>query len=204
MADTRISELAALAPLAAADELVVVDKSDTSEAASGTNKKTALDDLRNWLAPSALVLQTTGGTGAATAPGTYFWVPGGTSAIASGGAASSTLFAVLNAADWPNVDSLNLQVSLVTNVAQTGVTFTFGLYPVSVSGTTTLIWTMGTVVTGSTVAFTAPGAGSESRGNSGNFAFPAADAYLIGLSTNAATAAASRTAWTCTLRGVPT
>jgi hypothetical protein len=47
LADTKISALAELTALAAADELVVVDKSDTTMAASGTDKRVTLATLRN-------------------------------------------------------------------------------------------------------------------------------------------------------------
>lgn len=47
MADTKISDLTALAgaSIASTDELVIVDKSDTSMAASGTDKKTTATDI---------------------------------------------------------------------------------------------------------------------------------------------------------------
>lgn len=48
MADTKVSALTALAgPPADADELVVVDKSDTTHAASGTTKRILVDELFN-------------------------------------------------------------------------------------------------------------------------------------------------------------
>lgn len=47
MADTKISDLTALAgaSIASSDELVIVDKSDTTMAASGTDKKTTATDI---------------------------------------------------------------------------------------------------------------------------------------------------------------
>jgi len=46
MADTKISGLSAIVDLATDDEFVLVDKSDTTMAASGTNKKITYDTLR--------------------------------------------------------------------------------------------------------------------------------------------------------------
>ena len=50
---TKITDLTALTPgaaLAAGDLTEVVDISDTTMAATGTNKKTTMSDLRSWLA----------------------------------------------------------------------------------------------------------------------------------------------------------
>lgn len=205
MADTKITDLAALsgANAATGDLLPVVDVSDTSMAASGTDKKLTLDGLREWFDQPVALVHTCGTIGQSIAAGTYWWVDG-SSAIASGtGSTTPPLFLVFNTSDWPNVENMNLHVSLVTTAAQTGVTFTFGLYPVTISGTTSVVPTLGTVVSGSTVAFSAPGAASENRGNSGDFAAPSADCHVVGLVTSATTAASSRTWWTCTLRGLP-
>lgn len=48
MADTKISGFAALTTPASGDLLVIVDVSDTSMAASGTNKKITYADLVTW------------------------------------------------------------------------------------------------------------------------------------------------------------
>lgn len=45
MTDKKISELTAATAFASADELVVVDKSDTTDAASGTTKRFTLADV---------------------------------------------------------------------------------------------------------------------------------------------------------------
>lgn len=53
MADTRISDLTAItgANLATGDLLVAVDVSDTTMAASGTDKKITADEFRNFISP---------------------------------------------------------------------------------------------------------------------------------------------------------
>lgn len=53
----KITELAVLAPTVvdSADLLEAVDVSDTSMAASGTNKKLTLDALWQWLTPRAVI-----------------------------------------------------------------------------------------------------------------------------------------------------
>lgn len=57
MAAQKVSELTALtgANLAPADELVVVDKSDTTMAASGTNKRITVAEFESalWSGPAA-------------------------------------------------------------------------------------------------------------------------------------------------------
>lgn len=201
MADTKITDLAAAGTLATGDLLPVVDVSDTSMAASGTDKKLTLDGLKGFVTAPVCLLQEVGSFASSSASGTYYFA--GTTAIVGGGSSGNIPPRIigLNTTDWPDVDNLNLHVSLVTTAAQTGVTFTFGLYPVTISGTTSVTYTLGTVVSGSTVAFNAPGAASENRGNSGDFTFPSTDLYVIGVVTDANTAASSRTHFTATLRG---
>lgn len=54
MADQKISQLTEVTELAATDELVVVDKSDTSMAGSGTTKRVTRDNVRASVAYEAL------------------------------------------------------------------------------------------------------------------------------------------------------
>lgn len=55
MADTKISDLAALtgSGIADADEFVLVDKSDTSMAASGTDKRMVASEMRIAVGPQS-------------------------------------------------------------------------------------------------------------------------------------------------------
>jgi hypothetical protein len=77
-----------------------------------------------------------------------------------------------------------------------GVTFTLGLFPVSsvggAAGENSV--TLGTVVSGSTVAFASPGANSSNQGNSGDFVFPADGHYALGVTISGSPAASTRVA----------
>jgi hypothetical protein len=203
VADAKISDLPAAAALAAGDLFEVVDASDTTDGPDGSNKQATLAALKSFVTAPVTLLQAVGTVPQNQATGTYWWSFAGVTLIASGGNNTTPpAFIVLNPADWADVDDLDLHVSLVTTLAQTGVTFTFGLYPITLSGSTSPVWTFGSVVPGSTVAFTAPGTASENRGNSGSFAFPATNLYVFGLEiSGAASPAGGRTHFVCTLRG---
>lgn len=58
-----------------------------------------------------------------------------------------------------------------------------GVYPITAAagGSGVLSETIGTVVSGSTVAFTTPSASSQNQGNSGDFTVPADGYYAIGV-----------------------
>jgi hypothetical protein len=81
---------------------------------------------------------------------------------------------------------MRLRVAFVTNaVAPTG-TFTFGLYPVTTAGGAgNLTTTLGTVVSGSTVAHTAPAASSQFLDAGSDFTPPTAGVYVLGVVTPA-------------------
>lgn len=82
MADEKITDLASLTAtnLAAGDEFVVVDVSDTTMAASGTNKSLALSELREYFKPEYNASVTSQGPGFATdtyLTGSDILIPGG-------------------------------------------------------------------------------------------------------------------------------
>lgn len=82
---------------------------------------------------------------------------------------------------------LRLRAQVSTNAtAWSSVTATFGLYPVTFAGAAnTLTVTLGTVVSGSTVAIANPSASSVNQGNSGDFTIPSDGQYCIGVVTSA-------------------
>lgn len=69
MADTKISGLGALTALADEDLFVVVDVSDTSMAATGTNKKIATPDVRSKIIAGLPAVPTSGAALADTGAG---------------------------------------------------------------------------------------------------------------------------------------
>lgn len=100
MADTRISELTALsgADVAATDEFVVVDKSDTTMAASGTDKRVVASGL-----PS---------------------IPALANAFATTAQGAKADAALPRAADGASVENVGAIESNVSTVAATGATET--------------------------------------------------------------------------------
>lgn len=105
----------------------------------------------------------------------------------------------IDSADYPTVNGLAPKLRLraqvyVNDVAPTG-NFTFGLYPVTRPGTSggagLNIYTMGTVVNGSTVAVNTPAADSANVLVGSDFALPANGHYVIGVVTTATVATSS-------------
>lgn len=88
--------------------------------------------------------------------------------------------------------SLRVRGILLTNPTAPGINYTYGLYPVSTfldsgGGTATgdnCVLTVGTVVSGSTVTRTAPGASSTFIDASADFSVPADGNYILGVSTS--------------------
>lgn len=96
----------------------------------------------------------------------------------------------------------NLDATALVNATAPTVNFTLGLYPVTaVAGAAaTLSITLGTVTSGSTCLFTAPGATSTNHVNSTDFTAPAAGYFAIGCVVSGAAAANSSTLVGATLQ----
>lgn len=131
--------------------------------------------------------------------GTYALAWGNVAAVSGTGTLYPQGVFYFDPADYGTIGSLTTKLRLraflhVNDVAPTG-NFTFGLYPITrpaTSGGAGLdIFTLGTVVTGSSVAINTPAADSSSQGSSGDFAAPAAGWYCIGVVTTATVAASS-------------
>jgi hypothetical protein len=92
---------------------------------------------------------------------------------------------------------LNLRLRATVNAVAPAVTFTAGLYPIATyggaAGAGPSILTLGTVVSGSTVAIGSPLAAATVGAASGDFNFPSAGAYMLGVVTSGTTAASSVT-----------
>jgi hypothetical protein len=85
---------------------------------------------------------------------------------------------------------LNLRAQVSTNATAPGITFTFGWYPLTPSGAgDNFTWTLGTVLSGSTVAIATPLASTVTPGSSGDFTFPADGMYAPGVVTSGSLAA---------------
>jgi hypothetical protein len=80
---------------------------------------------------------------------------------------------------------LRVRAQVWTNGTAPGITFTTGLYPVTVvGGADALNAIPGTVVTGSTVAIASPVINSITQGNSGDFTAPTDGQYMFACLTS--------------------
>lgn len=135
----------------------------------------------------------TGGFSIGTAgAATYIFggYPGGTArGIQVVGAIGTGEFALyFDPSDWAansRTTKLRLRVFWVTNAVAPATTFTFGLYPVATFGGASAavptIATLGTVITGSTVAVATPALSSSGAVTSSDFNAPAAGPYVPGV-----------------------
>lgn len=81
---------------------------------------------------------------------------------------------------------LRLRAQVACNATQAAITFTFGLYPVTVAGSAdTLALTLGTVVSSSTVAIASPSASTVTSSSNSDFTIPSDGAYALGVVTSA-------------------
>src|SRR5688500_7100403 len=145
---------------------------------------TNFDDVENELDRLVSAYRTLLGVGGPTDPdlaaGTYGI---GVNTLFATGANATPVAVYLAAADFSltnRTTKLRLRAQVSTNATAPAITFTFGLYPVTFAGGTDLLTaTLGTVVTGSTVAIASPAASSTTQGNSGDFAFPSDGQYCV-------------------------
>jgi hypothetical protein len=191
------TDLAAKAPLASP---TFTGTPAAPTAATGTSTTqvatTAFVQAATDYGTYSTILEASGSHTAARVAGTYALGDGDPIAISGTGTLYPIKTIYIAAADFPNVDGkaakLRLRAQVYTNdVAPTG-NYTFGLYPITRPATSggagLAIYTLGTVVTGSTVLFTNPAADGQLNGASSDFALPADGHYVIGIVTTAAVA----------------
>lgn len=106
--------------------------------------------------------------------------------------AADPLLFYLDGADYA-VSGLTAKVrvrgTVFTNGTAPAITFTFGLYPVTMSNTPGVTVTTGTVTTGSTAAVVSPGANAATSAVSTDISIPTAGAYTLGVAASGSTAA---------------
>jgi hypothetical protein len=133
-----------------------------------------------------------GGLAGQIAIATYLLKEGASAGVSGAAIAQAYSFINLIAADFVVVDKtpkLRLRVSVATNATPPVADFTFGLYPITVSGGTNAnIITLGVVTPGSTAVVSAPAANSVVSADSGDFNVPADGAYALGFTVSAQTA----------------
>jgi hypothetical protein len=128
---------------------------------------------------------------AAKVAGTYGLGQGDPTAVSGTGTLYPLNLIWLDPLDYPTIGGLTAKLRVLAHlfandVAPTG-NYTFGLYPVTRPATSggagLCIYTLGTVVVGSTALFTTPAADSANHLASADFAVPTAGFYVIGVVT---------------------
>lgn len=149
---------------------------------TATSDAATYGQLKSAAAPYKTINQTTGNANTSAASSTkYFMIPGQTNVSApnpqSNAAVNYPYLLNVAAADFAGLGTTKMRVSAIaiTGTAP-AITITLGLYPVTGGSTQSL----GTVVSGSTVAFASPGANSNTTGNSGDFTVPSDGVYALG------------------------
>jgi hypothetical protein len=119
-------------------------------------------------------------------------------AAGSAGASTGQMIFYLDPAAYvaPAGKTLKLRVRgwTVVNTVAPAITLTVGLYPVTTiagAGGSAPTAAIGTVVTGSTVAFASPSASTANAAVSTDFAFPTAGFYAVGVALSGAGTASS-------------
>jgi hypothetical protein len=171
--------------------------------AAGTNNTVAATTAYAMsAAPNASyrnILDCSGSHTAARAAGTYMLPQGQPIAVVGTGTLYPMNTIYLDPADYPTVNGLAAKLRIraqvfCNDVAPTG-NYTFGLYPVTRPATSggagLVIYTVGTVIAGSTAAVNTPAADSSNNVVGADFAIPAAGHYVLGVVTTAAVAASA-------------
>ncbi len=194
---TKLSAMAAAGAVAGADEFLI-NKGGVSQKVTAAQIKTFTGGGGGSNAYRTL-LDSSGSHTAARAAGTYWIGQGDALGITGVGTLYPPNIIYIAAADYPAIDALTaklrIRVQIYTNdIAPTG-NYSFGLYPVArpaTSGGAGLnIYTLGTVVSGSTTTtYTFPVDAIFAIG-SADFALPADGHYVIGMVSTTAVAASS-------------
>jgi hypothetical protein len=216
MADTKITDLTAItgANLATGDELVVVDISDTTMAASGTNKSTTLADIKTHLGLPAAVYNASVTAQAGFSSDTY--LTGSNIAIPSGRLKATTIyrctFNVVKTNAGTATPILNIRFGTAgttsdtsrgqhtftagTAAADEGVWDVWAVFRTVGSGTTAVLQSLSRITHKlSVTGITGTGATSEAEiATSGGFDSTVASS-IIGCSVNGGTSAS----WTVSL-----
>jgi hypothetical protein len=123
--------------------------------------------------------------------GTYPFAPQGSSPPRTGEnfALVTTNYFYFAKADYEvanKTQKLRLRTQVGVNGTKPLLKFTFGLYPITIAGTTTEAkLTLGTVVTGSTIEFNEPAASTFTSKETADFTIPADGAYCVGFVSSA-------------------
>lgn len=125
--------------------------------------------------------------------GSYYFGISGVTKSAVGGATQSPVSIYFDDADYTvagKTQKLRVRAQAYVGGTAPATTLTVGLYPISSVGGAggLLVATLGTVVSGSTVAFASPAINSKNEGNSGDLTIPADGHYVLGVALAGTTA----------------
>lgn len=98
----------------------------------------------------------------------------------------------------PRTTKYRIRASLATNAVAPGITLTFGLYPLTLApgaSSAANTYTLGTVVSGSTVAFASQAANTDASNVSSDFTAPAAGRYVLAVAYSGTSAAGATQDW---------
>lgn len=191
-----------LANLAVTDTKLANNAVTDSKVASATLTDAKLASPNNFIYRTVLQGASYFGGGAAATT----WLFSSTSAVPSGNTTSNAICFVPWTAAHYSVSSKTTRMRVLvaggTNTAAPGITFNFGLFPITaVGGSVGLIsYTAGTAVPGSTAAVITPAASSRHMAVSSDFTPPADGVYALGTTLSASTAGSSWSAWTVMLQ----
>lgn len=203
---TKAAGFDALSPMSATGDIILGGASGTGTAlVIGTNKQVLQSNgttaswvtyINNWRTVTTASASHIAGKVA----GTYALTVGADPAAVSGtGTLKNQHLWHIDSGDFTSSNggtvNFRLKTMLVVNdVTPTG-NFTFGLYPVTHTGTTggagLNILTLGTVVASSTALYTGPAADNFTSVNSASFTLPADGFYTLGVITTGTIAASS-------------
>lgn len=132
-------------------------------------------------------------TDAATT-GTRFFIDTGLG-VSAAGLTNTPYFIPIDPADYAVsglTTKFRLRVAVLANATAPGITFTFGLYPLTIAGAAdTTAVTLGTVTSGSTVAVATPSASTATLAVGSDFTPPSAGVYIPGVALSGNVAADS-------------
>lgn len=194
----RVKTFANAGTLLPTDLNAIQDDYDAKDAVIVASAEYAFSSYKTILPPMGVAIDDNNDTGpillSRTPPlSTVGFDPGATAGVIQ--------FAVyLDPADFAagsRTSKLRLRAQCITNAVAPNKTITAGMYPITAfggaSGAHPYVQTLGTVVTGSTVAFATPALSTRTPSTSGDFTFPSAGWYSFALSTSGAMAVGSRT-----------
>ena len=160
---------------------------DTTNLATSAKPVTLLGQYRTVSEAQSFVT-----AGATSAAYMFRWGSGVQPSASSAATAAAMYFDPSDFAVSGLTTKMRVRGVVTTNGTAPAITFTFGLYPVAASGgASSIIHTLGTVVSGSTAAVATPAINSVTAAVSSDFNVPSAGGYALGIALSGTTAASS-------------